>query len=119
MPRKIKTSRFLAALFLFIGIAFAFCQPAAGAEQREKSDKAVCSIKEFGILSGFGSGNLREKDDYEIAQVIARLGIDLKAALGEADANPKDLLEFEFEPFISAAASPDKNVEFGAALLIK
>ena len=76
-------------------------------------------LKEFGVLSGFSRGSLKDKDDYEIVPVIMRFGIDLKAALGKEDSNPKDLLEFEFEPFLGAGTSPDANAEIGAALLVK
>ena len=84
-----------------------------------KTDKKLC-LREFGILSGFAQGVLKEKNRYEFVPVIFRFGYDLKRFVDKkGKLNPDDLLQFELEPFVNGVISPDSNIEAGANFLFK
>jgi opacity protein-like surface antigen len=74
-------------------------------------------FKEISFLTGFAEGDLADKDHYQIAPLMMRFGIDLKPSVEHS--SPKDLFEFEIEPFASFVASPDTNAEGGINLLVK
>jgi len=94
---------------IFILSVFILCNAApALAETSEKP-----FLKEFGILSGTGSGKLKTKDHYKFVPVIARFGFEL------IDLGPKNLFEFELEPYVGFVTDPETNKEYGANLLLK
>ena len=85
---------------------------AAGGERKS-------CIKEIGLLSGYASGGLKDKDDYELILTIARIGFDLKPFLNKFKLNPPGIVEFELEPFANTVISPDNNAEVGFNFLFK
>ncbi|MDD5044298.1 MAG: acyloxyacyl hydrolase [Candidatus Omnitrophica bacterium] len=97
----------LLALNLFSGVSKA-------------SDGKKSCIKELGILTGYATGNLKNKEHYELVPTILRIGFDLKPVLHKINNfNPKGLVEFELEPFASTVISPNNNAEVGFGLLFK
>jgi len=81
------------------------------------SKVGVCAgFKEVGFFTGFGSASLKEKKNYKIIPLGARLGFDMNPLFNN---KVKGLLEFVVEPFLTPVISPDKNVEFGTHFMIK
>lgn len=90
-----------------------------GEDASGKGKRGKSFLKEFAVLTGFARGNLKDKDDYKFVPAIFRFGFDLKRFLNKISFSPKELFEFQVEPFVSAVISPDTNAEFGANLLFK
>ena len=76
-------------------------------------------LKEIGILSGYASGSLDEKPDYEFVPTIFRLGLDLNPFINKFGLNTKGLFEIQLEPFINTVVSPNNNVEIGSNFVLK
>jgi len=76
-------------------------------------------IQSVGFLAGFMSGNLRNKDDYEVIPLMVSFGFDLKPLSEKIGIKTKGILEFEVEPFLSPVIGPDSNLETGVNLLFK
>ncbi|MCM8780064.1 MAG: acyloxyacyl hydrolase [Candidatus Omnitrophica bacterium] len=83
----------------------------------EEPDKAC--LKEIGILTGYASGDLIAKDDYNLILTIARFGFDLNPFLNKFNIDSRGLVEFILEPFANTVISPDSNVEAGCNFLFK
>lgn len=73
-------------------------------------------IIESGILTGVGSGNLRNQDDYMPLPIIWHIGYDFRPVLERIDLMPKGIVELYLEPQINPVASPSVNVEFGLGI---
>ena len=75
-------------------------------------------LKEFGFLSGWGEGCLKEEvDDYEILRLSLRLGFDISSKFLKEGS--QGMIEFIVEPFMNPVFSPDSNVEVGCGLFLK
>lgn len=70
-------------------------------------------------LSGFGWGKLRTKDNYNLYPFLVDFDFNLKPLTRKLNFNPKQLLQFQIEPFISFVSSPDANVETGTSFFLK
>jgi len=70
-------------------------------------------------LSGFGWGKLRTKDNYNLYPFLAAFDFNLKPLTRKLNFNPKQLLQFQIEPFISFISSPDANAEIGTSFFLK
>lgn len=111
-----KGCRLFVLWILVTGITFVLCNNVLSKNEEEKKS----CLQEFGILSGFAQGKLKEKNHYEFVPVIFRFGFDLKRFMDKkGKLNPNDLLQFELEPFVSGVISPDPNAEAGANFLFK
>lgn len=86
--------------------------------EKQSSDKPRW-LKEVGIFTGYASGKLDEKPDYELIPTIFRLGFDLNPFINKFGWNTKGLLEFQLEPFINTVINPNSNVEVGSNFLLK
>jgi len=86
-----------------------------GLAQKEKP-KCLEGIEFF---TGFGWGKLREKKDYHLTPLMVDFDLDLKPLTQKINFNPRQLLQFQIEPFISFVAEPDTNVEIGTSFLFK
>ena len=73
-------------------------------------------IKESGILTGIGTGDLSGKDNYVPIPVIWHIGYDFKPILEKINLTPEAIVELYLEPQINPVASPDANVEFGCGI---
>lgn len=83
------------------------------AETRANSPESV------ELLTGFGWGKLRAKQNYNLYPLIADFDFDLKPLVRKLNLNPAQLIQFQIEPFISFVSSPDNNVEAGTAFFFK
>lgn len=70
-------------------------------------------------LSGFAWGKLRVKDNYNLYPFLVDFDFNLKPLTRKLNFNPKQLLQFQIEPFISFVSSPDANVEAGTSFFLK
>jgi len=86
-----------------------------GLAQKEKP-KCLEGIEFF---TGFGWGKLRKKQDYHLTPLMVDFDLNLKSLTQKINFNPKQLLQFQIEPFISFVSQPDINVEIGTSFLLK
>ncbi len=91
------------------------------------------TLKEFGILTSYGSTKVKDKDTYVTIPVFFRFGIDCdKNGLGfsdwvergarvffHKDFRPAGTTAFLIEPFFSYVPSPDRNMEGGFIIAFK
>lgn len=70
-------------------------------------------------LSGFAWGKLRAKKSYHLTPFLVDFDFSLKPLAKKLNFNPKQLLQFQIEPFISLVSSPDTNVEAGTSFFLK
>ncbi|MCM8790045.1 MAG: acyloxyacyl hydrolase [Candidatus Omnitrophica bacterium] len=85
----------------------------AAEKQQEKSVEAI------ELLSGFSSGELRKKEDYQLIPVIFDLDFNLKPLTRRLNFDSAQLFQFQIEPFISGVFSPNNNFEAGTAFALK
>jgi hypothetical protein len=77
-------------------------------------------LKGIEFLTGFGWGELRRKNDYNLTPLIVDFDFNLKALLAKKiNFNPSQLIQFQIEPFISVVSSPNRNVETGTSFFLK
>lgn len=131
-------------IYIFVLSIFFLCQCSARAEQTLVAPPAVSvsdvssvknnpTLKEFGVLTGYGSTKVKDKDDYVTIPMFFRFGLDCdKNGLGfsdwvergakfffHKDFRPAGMTEFLIEPFLSYVPSPDRNMEAGFILAFK
>lgn len=80
------------------------------------------------FLTGFSWGKLlsrnwkvvhESKRGYQLVPFLVDFDFNLKPLTKKLNFNPKQLLQFQIEPFISYISSPDANVEAGTSFLLK
>lgn len=71
------------------------------------------------ILTGFNWGKLRQKDNYNGIPLSVAFDFNLKELAKKINFNPKQLFQFQIEPFISLLTSPDSNFETGTIFWLK
>jgi len=76
-------------------------------------------LESIGILSGYMSGDLKQKDDYQLIPIMVSFGFDMKPLAEKIGINTKGILEFQIEPFLNPVFSPDAEIEAGVSFLIK
>lgn len=77
------------------------------------------SLESVELLTGFGWGKLRATDNYNLYPIIVSFDFSLKPFLKKFNIRPRQLAQFQVEPFISAVSSPNTNVESGASFFFK
>ena len=100
-------------LYLFLACLLA-AGTAADAEEGQRH-----SFEGIEFLSGLGRARLSEEPDYRLIPLFAGFNYDFKKLTRRFNFNPLQLLQFQLEPFLSAAVSPDANIEVGGAFLFK
>jgi len=83
---------------------------------QEEKPKYLQGIEFF---TGFGWGKLREKGNYHLTPFLVDFDLDLKPLTQKLNFNPRQLLQFQIEPFISFVSEPDTNAEIGTSFLLK
>ena len=111
--RRINIYVFILVLILFFSIAD-FCYSYNQSDFEETFHKNV-----FGVLSGWGSGELKRQDDYETIPLYFQIGFDITSLLDKINIRPKGSLKFVLEPFLNTIVSPDSNIEVGNDFIIK
>lgn len=110
MKRLKKSACFIfLALFIFlIGISHA------------DEGKKPSSLKGIEFLTGFGYGNLEEKENhYQMVPLFIDFDFDLKPVVNKIGFKYPGLIQFVEEPFISCVTQPNNNIELGNNFLIK
>lgn len=77
------------------------------------------TLKSIELLTGFGWGRLRAKQNYNLYPLIVDFDFDLRPLAKKFNLQPPQLLQFQIEPFISFVSSPDSNIEAGASFFFK
>jgi hypothetical protein len=99
--------------FIFLGVVFLILNISFANETKSKSLEAV----EF--FTGFGTGDLREKEDYRLVPFFVDLDFNLKPLIQKLNLKPRQLIQFQIEPFVSGVFQPQSNVEIGTSFLLK
>jgi len=76
-------------------------------------------LSAVGFLSGFGTGKLSEKGNYQVVPLYVDFDFRLSKLQSEKEKKPPVSFFFVLEPFISYVPSPDNNAEIGNNFLIK
>jgi hypothetical protein len=76
-------------------------------------------IPHFEFLTGYGKADLHEKGNYQLVPLIIDINYDLKPLTKKIGLEPRSLLQFQLEPFVSPIFNPDANVEMGNAFMVK
>lgn len=98
---------------IFLIVSLLACETIRAEEEKPKCLEAV----EF--LTGFGWGKLRHQKNYNLTPFIVDFDFNLKPLTQKINFNPRSLLQFQIEPFISYISSPKNNVETGTSFLLK
>ncbi len=102
-------------LSFIILLSLPFLAPNAGGAQETKPK----SLEGMEFLSGFGWGELREKEDYKLIPFIVDFNFNLKPLIQKVNINLEQLFQFQLEPFISFVSCPDANLETGTSFFLK
>lgn len=98
---------------------FLLCLNCAGVSA-ERPDEGIRKwLLEFGVYTGYLSGELKQQDDLEAIPLGLRFGFDLKPFTKKFGLEPKGMLEMLYEPFISTIFEPRSNAEMGLAFLFR
>lgn len=81
-------------------------------------EKPKC-LKGIELLTGIGSGKLREQGSYHPIPFFLGFDFDLKPLIKKFHIDFTALCEFVLEPFLSYSYAPYGNMEFGNNFLIK
>ena len=100
-------------IIICLGLILTASVDSLAEETKEKSLQAI------EILTGFGWGKLREKGDYNLIPVNVLFDFNLKPLTKKIGLNPKSLVQFQLEPFISFVSQPDNNLETGLTFWLK
>jgi hypothetical protein len=90
-----------------------FSRSALAEEAKPKSLEAI------ELFTGIGWGKLRHEKNYRLTPFICDLDFNLKPLTKKINFNPRSLLQFQLEPFVSYVSSPRNNVETGTSFLFK
>jgi len=72
------------------------------------------------VLTGFSEGDLKGKENYILTPLLLDLDFDLKPLLlQKLNFNPRPLVQFQIEPFISFVSTPNNNIETGTSFFLK
>lgn len=77
------------------------------------------SLEAIEFFTGIGWGKLRHEKNYRLTPFICDLDFNLKPLTKKFNFNPRSLLQFQIEPFVSYVSSPRNNVETGTSFLLK
>lgn len=99
------------SVFIFF-FSFLFCVEYSSAAQEN-------FFVGIDILTGLGSAQLKEKDNYRVIPLNIGLSYDLKKLTKKFNFNPSMMLHFQLEPFFGWVIGPDPNIEVGMGLLLK
>ncbi len=96
-------------VFIFI-LVFSFLMSGLGFAE---------GLQSVGFLAGYMEGDLKKQDDYQVVPLMVNFGFDLKPLTRKIGFEPKGILEFQIEPFLSPVLGPKTNLETGVSLMFK
>lgn len=110
---KLKKNLCAAAVFILFFLITSFSYADEQRADLEGSNPEEASYtKEFGISTGWGSGELKRQDDYNLIPLYFQFGFDIAKPFGGK-------LKFILEPFLNTIVSPDSNVEIGNDFVLR
>ena len=83
------------------------------------SSASALGLESFGLLSGYMSADLKNKDDMEVIPLFASFGFDLKPFAEKLGIETEGVLQFQVEPFVGCIYDPVTNAEMGVAGMFK
>lgn len=105
---------------IFILILFALSPVCCDEGSTSREEKPHRCLKEVGILTGYGTASLDEKNsDYEVIPILLQFGFDINPLAEKLNINPRGTIECVVEPLINVVINPDTNAEVGCSLLLK
>ena len=84
---------------------------------QDNTEKA--GLKEFSVLSGWASGDLKRQDDYRMVPLLFQFAYDMSPLLKKINFNFPGESRFVLEPFLNTILSPDSNIETGCNFILK
>jgi len=105
--------RKLAFFVILFGIAFLATGTSFADVAKPKSLEAI------ELRTGFGWGDLRKQDDYNLYPLKLALDFNLKPLTKKFNFNPSSLLQFQIEPFAAFISSPSSDAEIGTSFFLK
>jgi len=107
MKRFIALLILSSVIFLSVGASFA------------EDEKPKC-LESIEFLAGFSSGELvRGQRSYMMVPLSVAFGFNLKNLTKKIGFNPRQLFQFQIEPFVGFITSPKNNLETGAIFWFK
>lgn len=103
----------IALLLILLGTAIFIADISWAEEAKPKCLEGI----EF--LSGFAGGKLRERGNYYLTPLIIDFDFNLSGIAQRLNFCPKQLLQFQIEPFVSFISRPNDNIETGTSFLFK
>ena len=85
---------------------------------RAEEPKAKC-LEAIELLTGFGWNKLHGKNNYNLFPVLVAFDFNLKPLAEKINCRPRQLLQFQVEPFATFVSSPDNNMEAGSNFFLK
>lgn len=76
-------------------------------------------LESVGVLGGFLSADIVDKDDYKVIPLMVSFDFDAKPIFENIGFFCNGSINFTIEPFINTVISPDTNVEIGSNFLIR
>jgi hypothetical protein len=77
------------------------------------------SLEGIEFFTGFGWGRLLAKKNYHLTPLMVNFDFNLKPLIQKLNFKPRQLFQFQIEPFISFVSSPDNNIETGTSFAFK
>lgn len=77
------------------------------------------SLAAVEYLCGFGTGDIRDKDEAQIFSLMPGLDFDLRRLAERINLYPPGLLQLRIEPFVNFLAAPESDLEAGVSFLLK
>lgn len=101
----------------FLIVNFSYGDNQNNQNTTEKNEQVY--TKEFGIFSGWASGELKIQDDYEAIPLHLQFGFDITSLLSKINIRQQGNLRFLLEPYLNTIVSPNSNVEIGNNFILK
>lgn len=101
--------------FILLLVCLIFSFPQLGRAEKSNS-KCIEAVE---LLTGFGWNKLQGKGNYNIFPILVAFDFNLKPLTQKINFNPKNLLQFQIEPFASFVSTPDNNLETGTNFFLK
>lgn len=103
----------IAVLLIAAGLVFLSIVPSFAEETRQKTLDSV------DLLTGFGWGKLHSNRNYNLVPFGVAFNLNLKKLTQKINFNPRQLLQFQIEPFLNFISSPRSNIETGTTFWFK
>jgi len=100
-------------LTVLIGLVFLFTTSCFSQETKAKCFDGI------EVLTGFSWGKIHTKDNYNLIPLSIAFDFNLKPLAQKINFNPKQLFQFQIEPFVGLLYSPESDFETGVIFWLK